>query len=420
MHFHFSFYSSILLIFVSQGFLFSILLLIKGFSNNRQDSKWLSAFVFLCTLYILPFMLGFAGWYSVQPYRDILFYLPLQQTLLIGPVVYFFTQSLLNPRFKFTKQQWIHFIPAIVYLLFSIIVFVTDYFILKSYFFYANGRDKDFDTWYQLVGFFSLLTYAILSIRYYLLYQKFIYQFISFADQTAMKWVRNCLIIFIIMLFIQFVFFILFPNWGSFLQKWWYYFAFASLLYYIGLNGYTNNIKGVSPFFILKLPHTSLIQLPDVSPITFSEKYIDFNQEHDTEDTSLKESTNQVLYADEQIAVWRTKLEHVLVNEALFKNPELTLLHLAQVLNTHPTLISKMVNKGFNLNFNDWVNSYRIKAVIEKLTEKAYEKQTLLGISIDCGFNSKTSFNRSFRKFTGLSPKEFIQNLGSNHDLERQ
>jgi hypothetical protein len=92
MHFHFSFYSSILLIFFSQGLALSFLLFKKGILQASKPSNWLGFFIFLCTIYLLPWMLGFAGWYSLQPYRDIMFYIPFQQLFLIGPVIYFYTQ----------------------------------------------------------------------------------------------------------------------------------------------------------------------------------------------------------------------------------------------------------------------------------------------------------------------------------------
>jgi hypothetical protein len=237
MHFHFSFYSSILLIFVSQGFVFASLLMHKGITNKRNDCLWLSFFVSLCSFYVLPFMLGFAGWYSLQPYRDILFYLPLQQTLLIGPAIYFYTQSLLNPQFVFTKKHWLHLIPAGLYLLYSLIIFVVDKQILNKYYFYNNGKDKDFEIWYQIVGLLSMVAYAVLSLRYYLLYKNFFFQYISFAYYSQIKWIKHCLYTFIFMLLIQLVFFVLFPNWGSFIQKWWYYLFFAVLHYYIAVKG---------------------------------------------------------------------------------------------------------------------------------------------------------------------------------------
>jgi len=134
MLFEFGFYSSLLLISFSQGILYSALLLTKAIKTENKSNYWLSLFIFLCSLYIAPWMLGFAGWYDNQPYRDILFYLPLQHLFLIGPIIYFYTQSLLNPSFKFTKKEALHLIPGTLYLLYIIGMWVYDKFILHEYF----------------------------------------------------------------------------------------------------------------------------------------------------------------------------------------------------------------------------------------------------------------------------------------------
>jgi hypothetical protein len=287
-------------------------------------------------------MLGFAGWYSVQPYRDILFYLPLQQTLLIGPVVYYYTKSLLNPSFIFTKKQGLHLAPALIYLIYSLIIFITDKMVLGSYFFYANGKDKDFETWYQIVGMTSMIVYAIFSLRYYLLYKKFVFQYVSFANDSQLKWVRNCLFVFIVMLFLQLVFFVLFPYWGSFIQKWWYYLFFSLLFYYIGFNGFIENVKGSVPFYLYKLPDKTILELPYVAPLTLENKPFEplkINFEND--ELSIGN--------DDLLQSWKHNLEALVLNEKLYENPRLTLLDIAQLLKTHPTLISKMVNKCFNM-----------------------------------------------------------------------
>jgi AraC-like DNA-binding protein len=61
------------------------------------------------------------------------------------------------------------------------------------------------------------------------------------------------------------------------------------------------------------------------------------------------------------------------------------------------------------LNFNDFVNLYRIKALMQKLEEREHDIQTLLSLAFECGFNSKSTFNRAFKRYTTLSPKEYIQ-----------
>lgn len=98
--------------------------------------------------------------------------------------------------------------------------------------------------------------------------------------------------------------------------------------------------------------------------------------------------------------------------DELYKDAELTLSQLAKNLSTNSSVLSKVVNQGFGLNFNDFVNEYRVKAVTELLKAGEQKNQTLLGIAFDCGFNSKATFNRAFKKQTGLSPKEWLEKNG--------
>src|SRR5688572_25386204 len=112
MLFDFNRFSSLLLIFFVHGLVYSILLYRKSMVNETRSDKWLGLFLLLCILYISPWMVGFAGWYDNQPYRDILFFVPFQQLFFIGPVIFFYVQSLLNPSFRFGKKEWLHLIPG--------------------------------------------------------------------------------------------------------------------------------------------------------------------------------------------------------------------------------------------------------------------------------------------------------------------
>ncbi len=407
MHFHFSFYSSILLIFFTQGIVFSFLLLKKGIAFSGKPAKWLSLFSFLCSIYILPWMLGFAGWYSLQPYRDIMFYIPFQQLFFIGPAIYFYTQSLLNPSFKFQRKDWLHLLPAFAYLLYRLVILVTDKLVMQQPFFYANGKDKNLDTWYQVAGFISMLIYFILSLRYYAIYKKVIYQTVSFADKLLFGWIKKYLIAFMLMQVLWLIFFLFFPGWGSFKEKWWYYVSFSFLNYYIAITGYTNNITSLVPFSISNFEKKVVFLLQNATDTSDESDSI----EVEFEEVPITEAINP------QLELWKEKIMTVIESQTLYKDPTLTLQSIATALNTNQTLISKMINQGFKMNFNDFINNYRIEAVKRLLHAGEHKKQTLLGISIDCGFNSKTTFNRCFKRNTGMSPKEFIQNL-SAEDFE--
>ncbi len=400
MHFNFSLYSSLLLIFFSQGIIFSFLLLKKAFIFSSKPSKWLSLFVFLCSIYLLPWMLGFAGWYSLQPYRDIMFYIPFQQLFLIGPAIYFYTQSLLNPSFTFKRKHWLHIIPALAYLAYRLIIFVADKIVLHQYFFYANGRDKNLDSWYQAAGFISMFIYFLFCLRYYSIYKKIIYQTLSFADSLLFSWIKNYLLAFLLMQILWLVFFLFYPGWGNFKEKWWYYLLFSSLLYYIGTTGYANNVKSLVRFQISSIQNRFVYLLENNTAETQTENAIAIE---------LNEVNEPIINL--QLEEWKTKIMYAIEKDKLYQNPNLTLLDIARHLNTNQTVISKMVNQGFKMNFNDFINEYRVKAVIALLHRGDYKTQTLLGISIDCGFNSKTTFNRCFKKHTSVSPKIFIENL---------
>ena len=249
--FQFGFYSSVLLISFSQGVIYSILLLKKAVQTENKSNYWLSLFIFLCCLYIAPWMLGFAGWYDNQPYRDFLFYMPFQHLFFLGPIIFFYTQSLLNPSFKFSKTEAIHLLPGILYLLYIVSIWIYDTFIFGDYYFYADGLDKDFEDWYQKLGLLSMIAYFIMSIRYYNVYKKLMYQVVSYADSILFQWIKNYLIAFLVMLLLPILFDIIryfYPEMNSYQGSWWFFLFFSIVMYYIAITGYSNPTNAVIPF----------------------------------------------------------------------------------------------------------------------------------------------------------------------------
>ena len=405
MHFSFNLFSSLLLIFFIHGLVYALLLYRKGVLNETRSDKWLSLFLFLCILYISPWMTGFAGWYDTQPYRDILFYTPFQHLYFIGPVIYFYVQSLLNPSFRFGKKEWLQLVPGLLYLLYSVVMVTTDKLVLGDYYFLASGADPDFDTWYQLTGFVSMLVYFLLAFRYYQLYRKLMVQVISYADSVLFRWVRNFLLAFLVMLAFRLLFFVL----GEIVDLaykgfWWYFLFFGILFYYIAITGYANSIETKVPFRTSGAGsrHTLLL-LP---PVSGQQKAITEDAEVISVEPVLKKQS------DQQLSGWKEKILEQMKAHKAYEDPELSLATVARELKTNPAVISRTINQGFEQNFNDFVNQFRIDAVKEMLDKGEHKKQTLLGIAFDCGFNSKATFNRAFKKATGLSPKEWLEKNG--------
>lgn len=403
MLFEFGFYSSLLLIFFTQGIIYSILLLIKAVKDNNKSNYWLSLFIFLCSLYIAPWMLGFAGWYDNQPYRNILFYTPFQHLLLIGPIIFFYTQSLLNPNFEMSKKNWLHFLPGLLYLVYIISLWIYDRFLFHGYYFYENGMDKDFDNWYQKAGLISMLIYFILTIRYYNLYKKLMFQVVSYADTILFKWIKTYLYAFLIMLLLPIVFDIITlikPELASYQGSWWFFLFFSIIMNYIAIAGYSNPTVAKIPFKISVFDKQPVMLLSE-NKNQFTEEIIDVEHELFEENSSA------------ELTIWKQKIEILLLENKLYQNPELTLNDIARKLETNAAIISRTINQGFQLNFNDFINQYRIEEVKNSFVNGEHKKSTLLGIAFDSGFNSKATFNRAFKKNTGLSPKRYLEKISS-------
>jgi len=350
--------SSVLLIFFFHALLFSFLLLKNGVRENKKHSKWLAAFVFLGALYISPFMFGYAGWYGIKSYREFLFFVPFQQLFLIGPVFFFYVKTLVNKDFTLTRKDFIHFLPAIAYLGYSLVVFVGDSLIFDEFYFYADGKDKDLDLWYQMAGLISMLCYLFLSLRYYVSYRKLSLQEVSYADEIAFKWIQHFSLAFGLILVLRVLFFILNPEWWEFGSKFWYYLCFSILLLYISITGYTNTLKTTLKF------DAELLTKVDPSGI---------------DDTSETQHEPEEALALQE---WKEKITHLFETEHVYKNPNLTLTNLADLLDTNRNVISKAINQEFNMNFNDFVNEKRAEAVIEMLKHGAHAQNTLLGIAL--------------------------------------
>lgn len=110
-----------------------------------------------------------------------------------------------------------------------------------------------------------------------------------------------------------------------------------------------------------------------------------------------------------ELAPWRDKLLALMVAEQPWLEPELTLAELAQRLRLHPAQLSRIINLGCGQNFNDFVNRYRVEEAQRKLADPRFAHYSLVGVALESGFNSKSTFNRVFKKLTGQVPGELLR-----------
>ena len=110
-----------------------------------------------------------------------------------------------------------------------------------------------------------------------------------------------------------------------------------------------------------------------------------------------------------ELRPWRDKLLRLMADEQPWLEPELTLTELAHRLRTHPALLSKVINAGCGQNFNDFVNTYRVQEARRKLADGRFAHYSLVGVALESGFNSKSTFNRVFKKLLGQAPSELMR-----------
>ncbi|MEM8525516.1 MAG: PAS domain-containing protein [Bacteroidota bacterium] len=103
-------------------------------------------------------------------------------------------------------------------------------------------------------------------------------------------------------------------------------------------------------------------------------------------------------------------LEKLLDEEKLYLDPDLSLRQLADRLATNTKYLSQVVNHLASCNFQQYLNTFRIKEVQKKILKDEFENLTLFGIALQCGFKNKSTFYKVFKEIVGTTPKDYIRN----------
>lgn len=386
--FEFNQYRAPLLIGFVQGLVFAGLLLRRSWQEDRRSDRWMALLLLLCSAHIAQYMLGFGGWYDAHDRRStFMFYFPFHNYLLLGPVIYFYFLSLTNHTFRSRKQDVIHFVPGLLWIGCFVIGFGYDvvyrHWILAetmpSFFgtrgeigVFMQGTVRDV---FSVLGLISFYLYLIFTFRLYRRYRQYIIEHFSDTQPIRHTWLRNLLYTLIAGITVLWVFqglsiFIDF----SYVEYWNSHLIVAVMIYIVAISAYISTTK---------LPPQLAFEPSAVISSPVSEQF-------------------------PELELWKPKLESWMQTEKPFLDPNLTLGELSRQLGTNTTMLSRVINQGFQQNFNDFINAYRVEAVKQRLEQGDHKQRTLLSIALDSGFNSKATFNRAFKKFTGKSPRELI------------
>ena len=94
-----------------------------------------------------------------------------------------------------------------------------------------------------------------------------------------------------------------------------------------------------------------------------------------------------------------------------YLNPKLTLEEVSQSLKVQPKELSQVINEKTGSNFNQYINEYRVEESKIILASPEYIKLTIEAIAQSAGFNSKSQFYEAFKKYAGMTPRKFAENI---------
>jgi AraC-like DNA-binding protein len=376
---------------VSLGVLHGIIMaVVLCFQPISSHSKTLFSWV-LIILALLSFkiLLHTLGLWDQRGLR----YFPLAIDTTLQPLLYLYICSI-TAIHKRSNSSWTHFLPTVFFMSYAVIVYLL---VLQENNFNLEddlANRLHFNEVKGLEDFFAVLSafvYWVIGYRRIVRYRKWLFRTQSDGSLQEHTWLKNMLLISGMLVIglsvIVFLDDVLFKSGHHFLHLQLFYLYLTSIIYYL-------SFKAIQLYGVVKQVSLS------AKPVTISE----VDQLHDL-DTDLSQLVTKDLKELETI---KSLIIDALEDDRLFLKPELTIKELAQHIGYPSALVSTAVNHCFQVNFRSLINKYRVEEVKKQLLDPQ-ANLTILGIALDCGFNSEASFYRIFRQQTGISPNDFIK-----------
>ena len=359
------------------AFFFEFLLL--GKKSKSLSDKILTFWMFIIGLHLFLYYFKTKGIDFKYPH---LLGIGNPLPLIHGPLLFLYTGSLTSYFPKWKVKYLLHFLPLMVFY-----CYYFDFFI-------STGQEKiEFvkemsikpDIFYLFVFpviILSGFSYIFLTFLLFRKHRRNILNNLSNSNEkNNLHWLRNLLIgLLVIWLVVLFGNFVL----DSSLTDTAIYISVTLFVAFIGFFGLRQgNI-------FMNLPNGSL---PAELTVEEQQRY---------SKSGLKE---------ERAAEIKQLLVKLMEEKKLFLDENISLPQLAEMLNIHPNYLSQVINERFQKNFYDFINSYRVEEFKRLIALGRNKNKTFFALALDSGFNSKASFNNSFKKITSITPSEFVKSL---------
>ena len=365
-------FGTICLAGIIQGVLIFIVLIVK--KNNRQANRFLSLYIFFLALDGVELYLGSRG-HFIKVHQYQLSIVPY--SYIFGPSIFLYS-ALLTAQIKaFSKKHLLLYVPfAIIFPVNIILFFLFSTPQLPRGVIYAN----------MIINGGGLIFEAVLYAVSLYMIQKYIRrlkEYFSAIDAFKLSLFRASLVILILV--VLFIFISL--NRGGHIRHEYKLLDVVAILISLGL------VFGIAFF--------AMIQPEIFNRVRLMEKDIPGDE------PSLYPKYEKLRLPVSEEARYVNRLREYMSEKKPYLKEALTLRDLADDLSLSTHHLSMILNIHFKQNFYNFINSYRVEDVKQKLVHPGYKDQNILTIAYETGFNSKSTFNTMFKKFTGKTPKEY-------------
>ncbi len=348
--------------------------------------------ILFCWLIYLGFYTGFYGLFSHKLFTayHLLSASFVSLLMLNGPFLYLYISSLIQHSFRLNTGRLLHFLP---FLLFNLYLLIASFFpgisegIRLDHVEHASKPPFLFNLFLTLTVL-SGPVYFLSSIQLFKKLDINIFNNFSSDTNVNLNWLRKLVYSFGIV---------------------WTMLMVTTTIHHIfhlfSLAFCTDGISLSLSFFVILIGYFGLKQKE-----IFPQEVIEEKNTYVTADKN-KGKYAGIPMTEEELNDCAEKISHFVETEKAYLNPDLSLPQLAEILDIPSHHLSRVINDQFGVNFFNFINRYRIEEVKAKIGNPEFQNLSILGIAYDSGFNSKSAFNRVFKKMEGMTPSEYRKQI---------